>query len=169
MTKTEEDLMAAFAGESQANRKYLAYAKVAEKDGYKQIAKVFRAAAEAETIHAHNHLRAAGKINDTIANIKDAIHGEHYEFTEMYPEFLKDARQEGENKKAIRSFDYANQVEKVHHQLYSAALAAAEKSEDLQEKEIWVCPVCGMTMEGPDIPEKCPVCNAKRESFILIE
>jgi rubrerythrin len=168
MTKTEEDLMAAFAGESQANRKYLAYAKVADKDGYKQIAKVFRAAAAAETVHAHNHLKAVGGIKSTIENIKDAIAGEHYEFTEMYPEFLKHAREENNNKAAIRSFDYANEVEKIHHKLYSAALGAVEAEKDLEGQEIWVCPVCGMTMEG-NPPDVCPVCNAKKDTFILIE
>ncbi len=168
MTQTDEDLMNAFAGESQANRKYLAYAKIAEKEGYHQVAKIFRAAAEAETIHAHNHLRAAGKIKTTIDNIRDAIEGEHYEFTNMYPEFLAHARQEGKNPKAVRSFDYANQVEKIHHELYSKALAAIEKSADMEEKEVWVCPVCGMTVEG-EPPEKCPVCNAKREAFVSIE
>ena len=168
MSKTEEDLMAAFAGESQANRKYLAYAKVAEKDGLKQIAKVFRAAAAAETIHAHAHFKAAGKLKTTKENLQDAIAGEHYEFSDMYPEFIKDAKAEGTNKKAIRSFEYANEVEKVHHVLFTNALAAAEKDADLEETEIWVCPICGITMEG-NPPDICPVCNAKKDTFILIE
>jgi rubrerythrin len=167
MTKTEENLMAAFAGESQANRKYLAYAKKAEKDGYPQIAKTFRAAAAAETVHAHNHLRAVGGIHDTVANIKDAINGEHYEFTSMYPEFLEAAKAEGD-KKAEQSFHYANEVEKVHHELYNAALEAAEKEEDLPEKKVYVCPICGYTHEG-EPPEKCPVCGAKGSVFEEIE
>ena len=168
MTKTEDDLMAAFAGESQANRKYLAYAKVAEKEGLKQIAKVFRAAAAAETVHAHAHFKAAGKLKTTKENLQDAINGENYEFTEMYPEFIKKAKEEGTNKKAIRYFEYANAVEKIHHVLYKNELNAAEKDTDLEEKEIWVCPICGMTMEGHP-PDLCPVCNAKRDTFILIE
>ena len=168
MTKTEEDLMAAFAGESQANRKYLAYAKIADKDGYSQIAKVFRAAAAAETIHAHNHFRAVGGIKTTIENIKDAINGEHYEFSEMYPAFIKDAEEENVNPKGLQSFKWANEVEKVHHKLYTNALGAAEGEKDLETKEIWVCPVCGMTMEGVP-PETCPICNAKKDTFILIE
>lgn len=167
MTKTEEDLMAAFAGESQANRKYLAYAKKAEKDGFPQIARVFRAAAAAETVHAHNHFRVYGGVKSTIDNIQDAINGEHYEFTSMYPDFLADAKKEG-NEKAEQSFHYANEVEKIHHQLYNAALDAAQKGEDLPEKEMYVCPVCGYTVEGQP-PENCPVCNAKGSVFTKIE
>ena len=141
MTKSEEDLMAAFAGESQANRKYLAFAKIANKDGFPQVAKVFRAAAAAETVHAHNHLRAVGGIKSTIENVKAAIEGEHYEFSKMYPEMIKHA-EEDDNKKALRSFKYANEVEKIHHKLYSAALEATESGKDLPEKKMYVCPVC---------------------------
>ncbi|MFO8018678.1 MAG: rubrerythrin family protein [Promethearchaeia archaeon] len=167
MSKTEKDLKEAFAGESQANRKYLAYAEKAEKDGFTQVAKVFRAAAAAETVHAHNHFRAMEGIQSTEENIKDAIEGEHYEFSEMYPEFLEDAKEEG-NKRAERSFDYANQVEKVHHKLYKSALEAVQGGKDLEEKEMYVCPVCGYTHEG-DLPEKCPVCGAKRHLFNKVE
>jgi rubrerythrin len=109
MTKSEENLKAAFAGESQANRKYLAFAKKADKEGFPQVAKIFRAAAEAETVHAHNHLRELGGIKSTKENVQGAIEGEHYEFTKMYPEFLEDAKEEG-NKGAERSFDLANEV-----------------------------------------------------------
>jgi len=166
MTKTDENLAAAFAGESQANRKYLAFAKQAEKDGFPQIAKLFRAAAEAETVHAHAHLKVMGGIKSTKENIAAAIEGEHYEFSKMYPEFLEAAKKDG-NKQAERSFNYANEVEKIHHKLYTAAAAAAEKGKDLEKKEIHVCPVCGMTMEG-DAPDECPVCKAKKSTFIKI-
>ncbi|MFO7797143.1 MAG: rubrerythrin family protein [Promethearchaeati archaeon] len=167
MSKTEKDLMEAFSGESQANRKYLAFAEKAEKDGFPQIAKIFKAAAAAETVHAHNHLRALGGIQSTVENVKEAINGEHYEFTKMYPEFLEDAREEN-NKQAIRTFDYANQVEKVHHELYNKALEAAEKGEDLEEKDMYVCPICGYTVEG-EAPDECPVCGAKKKVFKKIE
>lgn len=167
MTKSEDDLMAAFAGESQANRTYLAFAKKADKEGYKQVAKVFRAAAAAETVHAHNHLRAAGGIKDTISNVKAAIEGEHHEFSKMYPEMLEHAKADG-NKKAEQSFHWANEVEKIHHKLYSGALEAVEKKEDLTEVDMFICPVCGFTVEG-EVPDVCPVCKAKGSTFILIE
>jgi len=170
MLQTPENLMAAFAGESQANRKYLAYAKKAETDGFPQIARIFRAAAAAETIHAHNHFRAGGHIKSTIENVKDAINGEHYEFTSMYPAFLEEAIKEG-NKKAEQSFHWANEVEKIHHKLYSDALKAVEEEKDLKSQEMWVCPVCGATFEGPHehLEEKCPICQTKKEKYLKIE
>ena len=122
MSKTEKNLMDAFAGESQANRKYLAFAKQADKEGLPQVAKLFRAAAEAETIHAHAHLRNAGKIGDTTANLKAAIEGETYEFTKMYPEMIADAKEEGQDRIA-KYFDMVNKVEEVHANLYKKALA----------------------------------------------
>ena len=167
MTKSQDDLMAAFAGESQANRKYLAFAKQAEKDGFSQVARVFKAAAAAETVHAHAHLKAAGGIGTTVENVKAAIEGEHFEFTEMYPEMIKHA-EEDENKAALRSFKYANEVEKVHEDLYKAALASIEGGKDLEEKDMYVCDVCGMTVEG-NAPDSCPVCGAKKSAFKKIE
>jgi len=167
MTKTEENLKEAFVGESQANRKYLAFAEQADKDGLPQIAKLFRAAATAETVHAHNHLRVTGGIKSTVENLKTAIGGEHYEFTSMYPQFIEDAKSEG-NKQAERTFDLANQVEKIHHELYENALKAAESGRDLEKKEIYVCPVCGYTHEGK-LPDKCPVCGAPKDKFKKIE
>jgi rubrerythrin len=167
MTKVEDDLKVAFAGESQANRKYLAFAEQAEKDGLKQIAKIFKGAAAAETVHAHNHLRAMGGIKSTIENINAAIEGEHYEFSQMYPEMLKNAKTE-KNKNAERSFNFANEVEKVHYKLYENALKAVEAKKDLDPKPVHVCSVCGMTIEG-DAPDECPVCKAKKEKFIKIE
>lgn len=155
MTKTAQNLMEAFAGESQANRKYLAYAKQAEKEGFPQAAKLFRAAAEAETIHAHAHLRNAGKIGDTMANLQDAIDGETHEFTSMYPQMIKDAQEEG-NKVAEKYFAWANAVEEVHANLYKKALAAGGKA---PETDYYVCSVCGYTHEGPHA-DKCPVCSA---------
>jgi rubrerythrin len=167
MTKSQDDLMAAFAGESQANRKYLAFAKQAEKDGFKQIAKIFKGAAAAETVHAHNHLKAAGGIKSTKENVKGAIEGEHHEFTNMYPEMIKHAEEE-DNKQALRTFKLANDVEKVHEALYKKALAALEADKDMEEQSVYVCSVCGMTVEG-DAPDVCPVCKAKKKAFELVE
>ncbi|MFX1306136.1 MAG: rubrerythrin family protein [Promethearchaeota archaeon] len=167
MSKTEENLKMAFAGESQANRKYLAFAEKAENEGFPQVAKVFRAAAAAETVHAHNHLRALGGIKSTKENIQEAIDGEHHEFTNMYPEFIENAKKEG-NKVAERSFNYANEVEKVHHKLYKVAFEAIENGKDLKKKDIYICPVCGYTHEG-DPPEKCPVCGAVKKVFKKID
>ena len=167
MSKTEEGLKAAFAGESQANRKYLAFAEKADKEGFPQIAKIFRAAAAAETVHAHNHLRVLGGIKSTKENIKEAIEGEHYEFSEMYPEFLEAAKNEG-IKDAERTFHYANEVEKIHHKLYQDALKAIETGKDLEKKDIYICPVCGYTHEG-EPPEKCPVCGAMKNAFKKID
>jgi len=163
MTKSEENLKAAFAGESQANRKYLAFAKKADKEGFPQVARIFRAAAEAETVHAHNHLREFGGIKSTKENIRAAIDGEHHEFTKMYPEFLEDAKKEG-NKGAERTFNLANEVEKVHHKLYTRALEAVESGKDLEKQDVYICPVCGYTHEG-EPPEKCPVCGAVKKVF----
>jgi len=163
MTKTEENLMEAFAGESQANRKYLAFAKKAENDGYPGVAHLFRAAAAAETVHAHNHLRSLGGIKSTEENLKKAIGGEFHEFTEMYPEFIKTAEAEG-NSQAERSFKYANEVEKIHHKLYEKALKSVEKGQDIEENDIYICSICGYTHEG-DPPDKCPVCGAMKKVF----
>ncbi len=160
---TMDNLKAAFAGESQANRKYLAFAKKAESDGYKQVAKLFRAAAEAETVHAHAHFRVMGGIKGTAENLKDAIEGEGYEFQKMYPEFLKEALSEG-NKAAEMSFKNANAVEEIHYGLYKKALGAVEGGKDLESKQIWVCAVCGNTVEGV-CPDQCSVCKASKDKF----
>lgn len=162
--KTLANLQAAFAGESQANRKYLAFAKKADAEGYSQAAKLFRAAAEAETIHAHAHLAAMSGVKDTKANLQEAIGGETHEFQSMYPQMIKDAESEGENS-AKRSFSYANFVEEVHANLYKSYL---ENIDNLKEEDIWVCPVCGMTFIGK-ADEKCPVCSTPREKYILIK
>ena len=167
MSKTEEGLKKAFAGESQANRKYLAFAEQADKEGFPQIAKVFRAAAAAETIHAHNHLRELGGIKSTKENLKQAIEGEHHEFTSMYPEFIENAKAEN-NKGAERTFNYANEVEKIHHKLYESAFEAVENGKDLEKNDIYICPICGYTHEGKP-PEKCPVCGASKKVFKKID
>jgi rubrerythrin len=161
MSKTVDGLNAAFAGESQANRKYLAFAKKAEEEGYIQIAKLFRAAAAAETIHAHNHLRAMDGVKTTEENLKAAIEGETYEFTTMYPEFIAFAEEE-QMKKALNSFKWANEVEKVHAALYKKALENMEKGAAVVD--YFVCPFCGYTHEGP-FTGKCPVCGTAGEKF----
>ena len=160
MSKSEADLKAAFAGESQANRKYLAFAKQADSDGYPQVAKLFRAAAEGETIHAHSHLRTLGGIKSTAENLKEAIAGETYEFREMYPGMISGAKAE-DNKSALRSFNYANEVEKVHAALYQKAL---DNLDSLEEVDYYVCSVCGYVSEA-EAPDICPVCGAKTKVF----
>ena len=164
MDKTNQNLAEAFAGESQANRRYLAFAEKADKEGFPQIARLFRAAAEAETIHAHNHLRALKAVKGTAENLKEAIAGETSEFREMYPPMIAAAHAEG-HKEAERTFNYANAVEKIHAQLFEKALATmAEK----KLVEIYVCPTCGYTVEE-EPPDNCPVCNAKKQFFRRIE
>lgn len=160
---TSDNLQDAFAGESQANRKYLAFAKKAEADGYPQVAKLFRAAAEAETVHAHAHLRVMGGVKDTTDNIQAAIEGEGHEFKKMYPEFLAEAEKEGNNP-AVASFKNALAVEEIHHGLYSEALEAVKSGADLPATSIVVCSVCGNTIKGV-APEKCPVCGATKDKF----
>jgi len=164
MSKTEQNLRDAFAGESQANRKYLAFAKKAEKDGYPQAAKLFRAAAEAETVHAHAHLRALGEIGSTLDNLKVAVAGETHEFKNMYPDMIAEAKGEG-NKTAERSFVFANEVEKVHAELYQKAI---DNLDNLEEADYYVCSVCGMTVED-EPPDKCPVCGAKASAFFKVD
>jgi rubrerythrin len=160
MSNTEQNLREAFAGESQANRKYLAFAKQAEKEGYPQVARLFRAAAAAETVHAHSHLQVLGGVNSTVENLKEAIEGETHEFKSMYPEMIEKAKEEG-NKGAERSFNFANAVEKVHAALYQNALGNLEK---LEEADYYVCSVCGYTCEK-EPPENCPVCGSKAKAF----
>jgi rubrerythrin len=167
VSNTKENLQTAFAGESQANRKYLFFAEKAEQEGHKQTAKLFRAAADAETVHARNHLKVMEGIRSTGENLLAAKGGENYEFTEMYPAFMKQAQAEGEGK-ARDSFDLANKVEQIHHGLFDAALSKIEKGEAIDERPIYVCQVCGNTVEGM-APERCPICGAPRRMFKLIE
>jgi rubrerythrin len=164
MSKTIDDLKEAFAGESQANRKYLAFAMQADKEGYAQAAKLFRAAAAAETVHAHSHLRTLGGIKSTADNLSEAIAGETFEFKNMYPAMIETAVSENE-KSAVRSFTFANEVEKVHAELYQKVF---DNLENLPETDYYVCPVCGNTVENKP-PETCPVCKAKGTSFSKID
>jgi len=161
MGNTLDHLKAAFAGESQANRKYTAFAQKAEEEGYPQIARLFRAAAHAETIHAINHLKAMNGVSSTQANLDEAIGGENYEVVSMYPQMIEDAASEGE-KQALRSFRYAWEVEKVHEELYRKALAALGETEE--SYDYYVCPVCGYT-HARNAPDKCPVCGAPAARF----
>jgi len=162
-SQTEKNLKDAFAGESQANRKYLAFAKKAETEGYRQVGKLFRAAAEAETVHALNHLRALGSIKSTKENIQEAIAGETHEFKSMYPEMIAKAKADNQ-KQAEVSFDYANQVEKVHAGLCEKALANLGNN---KEVDYYVCPVCGNTVEEK-VPDTCPICDTPGSKFIKI-
>lgn len=166
MTESLDKLMEAFAGESQANRKYLAFAKKADEEGLPQVAKLFRAAAEAETVHAMNHLRIAGKIGMTVANLDDAIGGETHEFTEMYPEFIAVAERE-KNKQAEWSFSIANKVEEIHAGLYKKALDALKAKKTMPSVDYYVCKVCGNTVENAAL-DKCPICGAPKAQFIKI-
>lgn len=158
---TNKNLKEAFAGESQANRKYLAFAKKAEQEGYLSAAKLFMAAAEAETIHAHNHLKSLNAIKSTAENLKEGISGETFEFENMYPPMIEEAKKEGRSD-AQRSFYLASAAEKVHAALYKDALDNLEKKED---SNYYLCPVCGY-IEKNSAPEKCPICGAKGEVFI---
>ena len=167
MTKSEDDLKAAFAGESQANRKYLAFSKKADQEGFPQVAKLFRTAAAAETVHALKHLSVLGGIKSTLENLKEAVEGEYYELSEMYPGFIGDAEAE-EDKQAGFSFNAALSAEKVHHELYEKAVEAVETGNDIEPVDLFVCSVCGMTFEG-EAPDKCPVCGAPREKIEKIE
>lgn len=164
---TDENLQAAFAGESQANRKYLAFAKKADADGFPQIARLFRAAAEAETVHAHAHFRVMKGVGSMADNLKVAIGGEHYEFTKMYPEFLAEAEKEN-NRPAMSTFKNALAVEEIHHRLYSEALSTLEAGKDLPAAPMHVCGVCGYTVAG-EAPDKCPVCGALKTRFANVE
>ena len=165
MKQTKDNLKEAFAGESQASQKYLAFAKKAEKDGFHNIATLFRTAAEAERIHAEGHLGALDGISSTADNLTAAIDGETYEFTKMYPPMLKQAEAEGH--KAKRMFDYAAKAEAVHADLYKLALEAVRKGKDLPEAKIYLCPVCGHIEFGTP-PASCPICKTKGSSYIQV-
>ena len=163
-SKTENNLLEAFAGESQANRKYLAFADKADAEGQKQVAKLFRAAAAAETIHAHAHLRAVGGVKSTAENLQEAIAGETHEFTSMYPQMIEEATSENQDA-ALRSFSLANTVEKVHAELYQKA---ADNLGSNQDVDYYVCKVCGNTIEGePHGP--CCVCQAGPVAFFKVD
>jgi len=165
--KTEKNLQEAFAGESQANRRYLFFAEKAEKEGHTQIARLFRAAAEAETVHARNHFAAMDGIGSTRDNLLAGVIGEHYEFTRVYPPFIEQAELE-ENKRAQVSFEYANEVEQIHHDLFQETLNALEAGQQPKDEPYFVCQGCGNTVAG-EAPEKCPICGAPRRMFKRVE
>lgn len=164
---TAENLQAAFAGESQANRRYLAFAKKADSEGYPQIARLFRAASEAETVHAHAHLRAAKGVGSTLENLAAAVAGEAHEFQKMYPEFVQAAQAEGHTT-ALKGFKDAMAVEETHHRMYSEALSSLKGGKDLPAAPIYVCPVCGHTESGA-APDRCPVCRAGKDRFFEVK
>lgn len=164
MGNTLDNLKEAFAGESQANRTYLAFAKKADEEGFPQAARLFRAAAAAETVHAHNHLNVLGGVKTTLENLKAAYEGEHHEFSSMYPGFLEKAKSDGNNE-ALQTFYWANEVEKVHGKLYKKAI---DSLASLPDAPYYVCQRCGYTAEA-HAPDKCPVCGAGSNQFSKIE
>jgi len=166
MDKTLDNLKNAFAGESQANRRYLAFANKAEEEGHPQVAKLFRAAAEAETVHAMNHVRVIGDVKTTTENLNAAIGGETFEFKQMYPGYLKTAKDE-KNTQAAWTFNVANQVEQVHAQLFNKALESVKNGKEPPKAEYYVCSVCGNTVEN-EPPEKCPICGSPKTKFLKI-
>jgi len=167
MAKTADNLQAAFAGESQASTRYLAFARKAEREGYPQVAKLFRAAAMAETVHARNHLETMEGVKSTQDNLKEAIAGENTEHVQMYPEFIEQANSEGATR-AVRTFEWARSVEMIHESLYKSALDVLEGGGEPQVREYFVCQVCGFTAEG-EAPDKCPVCGAPRAQFLKVD
>lgn len=166
MVKTVDNLKNAIAGESQANRRYLAFGRKADEDGFSQVAKLFRAAAEAETVHALNHLRIAGDVRSTAENLEGAVAGETFEYKKMYPEYIAVAKQE-KNQQATWSFDVANRVEEVHAGLFSNAVQALKSNKHLAQVDYYVCGVCGNTVEG-EAPEKCPICGSPKSRFFKV-
>ena len=160
MSETSKNLMEAFAGESQANRKYLAYAKKAEQDGYLNAAKLFKAASDAETLHALKHFDVAGKVGTTADNLKDAVAGETHEYKDMYPGFVETAEAEG-NKAAVASFTFAMKAEEVHARLYQEALSSLDQKEEVF---YYLCPVCGNIEKS--VPGRCSICGVPGTKFI---
>ena len=165
--QTENNIREAFGGESQANRRYMFSAEKAEKEGYPQIARLFRAVAEAETVHARNHLNAMDAIGATKDNLMAASIGEHHEYTGMYPAFIEVAREE-KNDRAERTFDWANRVEKIHFGYFEAALKDVKEGKKPEDKTYYVCQTCGNTVTGSP-PDKCPICASPASRFKKIE
>jgi rubrerythrin len=165
MPDTHDNLKEAFAGESQANRKYLAFAEQAEKDGFANVARLFRTTAEAETIHAKAHLSAMDGIGATAENLQAAIDGETYEYTKMYPPMLEQAESEGH--RAKRMFAFAVKAEEVHANLYARALEAVKAGKDLEEMDFYLCPFCGHVESGRPT-QACPICGAKAEKYVQV-
>jgi len=167
MNKLQDNLREAFAGESQANRRYIAFARKAVQEGFPQVAKLFRAAAEAETVHALNHLKRRNEIKSTLENLETAVSGETFEYTKMYPQYIKEAEAE-ENRPAVWSFNVANKVEQIHAGLFSKAINALKNGRDLGKRDFFVCSICGNTVENT-APEKCPFCNARKVHFSKVD
>lgn len=165
MSKTTDHLEEAFAGESQANQKYRAFAKKAEKEGFANIAKLFKTTAEAERIHAEGHLLALDKVGSTVENLQQSIDGETHEYESMYPPMVDQAESEGH--KAKRMFNFAIKAEAVHAELYKKALEAVKNGKDLEVTDFYLCPICGHIEFGQP-PEKCPICGAKKAAFQLV-
>ena len=168
MSRTSQNLAAAFAGESQANRKYLFFAKKADEEGQTQVARLFRAAAEAETVHALKHFGVMGTAGDTADNLGAAIKGEHDEFTDMYPSFIEAAKKDNQSQ-AEMSFVRANSVEEIHHDLFTEALEAVKAGKELANQPYYVCPVCGNTVLGEPDFINCPICGVPRTQFKRID
>ena len=167
MARTEENLKAAFAEESQANRRYTSFAERADRDGLKQAARLFRAAAFAEEIHAKRHLVMLTGVKSTVENLQAAIEGEGYESREMYPRFGRDASAEG-SKAAALNFEQTGKVEKVHEELFKTSLRAVQEGRRLEDEPYYVCQTCGNTVEG-EPPERCPICGASKSVFKLVD
>ncbi|HOA76007.1 MAG TPA: rubrerythrin family protein [Phycisphaerae bacterium] len=165
MPSTTENLWEAFAGECQAHRKYTMFAEKAEKDGFPNIARLFRTAAEAERIHAEGHMNALGEVKTTAENLEAAVKGETYEYKDMYPPMLTQAEAEGH--KAKRMFGFAVKAEEVHAKLYALALEAARQGKDLETAEFYLCPICGHIEMGKP-PAQCPICGVKAEKFVQV-
>jgi rubrerythrin len=165
--RTENNLLKAFGGECEANRRYIMYSEKAESDGQAQVARLFRAVAYAEAVHAKNHFNAIDGIGSTKDNLTAAVFGEHEEFTQMYPPFIDDAERE-RNSRGLRTFQWANTVEKIHHRLFEKALESVREGNAPKETKYYVCQVCGNTVEG-EPPDKCPICGASKEQFQFVE
>jgi rubrerythrin len=162
--QTKKNLMEAFAGESQANRRYLAFARKAEEEGLSSLARLFRAVAESETVHALNHLKCVEGVHSSLENVEEAWKGEKAEYTDMYPMFMGQAESDADNE-ALKTFYWANETEKIHADFYEKAKEALKQGQDVQLGELHICSVCGNTVEG-DLPDKCPICGADRDRFM---
>ncbi len=161
--QTKKNLAEAFAGESQASRRYLAFAIKAEEEGFNNLARLFRAIAESETIHAHNHLKSMNVVKSSLENVEEAMKGETEEFTSMYPMFIDQAKRDANND-ALKSFFWANEAERVHADFYESALASLKQGKDIEAADIHVCSVCGNTVRG-ELPDKCPVCGEPKDKY----
>lgn len=162
---TKKNLQEAFKGESAASKTYELFSEKAKKEGYENLARLFKAAAFSESVHAENHLKAAREIGDSIENLKKAISGEAYEIAQMYPSFIQLAKDEGQDD-AVRTFEWAYETEKAHKDYFEEALNAIQEGKDIETEEIAVCKGCGFTMVG-EIPERCPICGAPKSRFEL--